>query len=395
MYDFNTLRPRRDMGAEKWLALEHVQVSDPDLVPYSIADMEFAAAPEITAALRDAAEFGVYGYTVADDPYREAVCAWMDRRHNWAVEPTWMLQTFGVIPAVNLAVQALTAPGDGVILQPPVYPPFRHVVRGTGRALLENPLRAVDGRYEMDLDGLAALAARPDAKLLIFCSPQNPTGRVWKRAELQAVADICSNCGVTVFSDEIHADFVYPGSVHIPFAALDGPAARGCIVGTSASKSFNLAGLATANIIVPDPELRDRLAAKTVGTTGEFNSYFGTCATRAAYERAEGWLDELLVVIRGNYEYCKQYLSEKFPSVVVYPLEGTYLLWADFRGLGLGADELEAMLKEHQLYFSEGKSFGTGGAGFERINLACPRRCLEAAMARLAQAAGELALLPD
>lgn len=392
MYDFTTLKPRRGMGAEKWLSLEHSPAGSPNLVPYSIADMEFSTAPEITAALRDAAAFGIYGYTVADGAYLESVCAWMDRRHDWAVEPTWIFQTFGVIPAVNLAVHTLTRPGEGVIIQPPVYPPFRQVVVNTGRTLLENPLRVVEGRYEMDLEGLAALAARPDAKLLVLCSPHNPVGRVWTREELQSVADLCAANGVTVFSDEIHADFTYPGHVHIPFAALDGPAARGCIVGTSASKSFNLAGLATANIIVSDPELRDRLNSRTAGYTGEFNSYFGLCATRAAYEQGGGWLEELLSVIRGNYEYCQQFLNDKFPSVVVYPLEGTYLLWADFRSLGLKPDELEHILTRRQLYFSQGKAFGTGGAGFERINLACPRRCLEAAMERLDRLAADLNL---
>ena len=293
------------------------------------------------------------------------------------------------IPAMNLALHALTAPGDAVIIQPPVYPPFRAVVTSTGRRVLENPLRVKDGRYEMDLEGLEALARRSEAKVFFLCSPHNPVGRVWTRRELQAAADICAANGVTVFSDEIHADFVHPGSVHIPFAALDGPAARECIVGTSASKSFNLAGLVTANIIVSDPDLRARLTGKVVGYTGEYTNYFGLAATRAAYEQGEPWLEALLEVIRGNYDYCKNFMAEKFPSVTVYPLEGTYLLWADFNSLGLEPAELERFMVEHQLYLDEGYLFGTGGAGFERINLACPRQCLTAAMERLDAAAAE------
>lgn len=392
MYDFTTFKPRRGIGAEKWSTFERQNVDNPDLAPYSIADMEFLVAPEITAALKEAADYGVYGYTMATDAYREAVCAWMDRRHGWVVEPTWMFQTYGVVPAMNLAVHALTEPGDGVIIQPPVYPPFRAVVAATGRRVLENPLRLVDGRYVMDLEGFEALARRPEAKVFFLCSPHNPVGRVWTRAELQALADICAANGVTVFSDEIHADFIHPGSVHTPFAALDGPAARGCIVGTSASKSFNLAGLVTANIIVPDPDLRGKLTGKIVGYTGEFTNYIGLTATRAAYEQGAPWLEALLAVIRGNYEYCKEFLAEKFPSVVVYPLEGTYLLWADFSSLGLEAAELERFMTEHQLYLDEGYIFGPGGAGFERINLACPRQCLAAAMERLDAAAAEFGL---
>lgn len=389
MYDFTTFKPRRGIGAEKWSTFERQAVDNPDLAPYSIADMEFPAAPEITAALKEAADFGIYGYTVADSSYRDAVCAWMDRRHGWAVEPTWIFQTYGVVPAMNLALHALTAPGDAVIIQPPVYPPFRAVVTSTGRRVLENPLRVKDGRYEMDLEGLEALACRSEAKVFFLCSPHNPVGRVWTRRELQAAADICAANGVTVFSDEIHADFVHPGSVHTPFAALDGPAARECIVGTSASKSFNLAGLVTANIIVSDPDLRARLTGKVVGYTGEYTNYFGLAATRAAYEQGEPWLEALLEVIRGNYEYCKNFMAEKFPSVTVYPLEGTYLLWADFNSLGLEPAELERFMVEHQLYLDEGYIFGTGGAGFERINLACPRQCLTAAMERLDAAAAE------
>ncbi|HJG86257.1 MalY/PatB family protein [Pseudoflavonifractor capillosus] len=387
MYDFTTLRPRRGMGAEKWSTFEAMDVDNPALVPYSVADMEFAAAPQITAAIQKAASFGVYGYTTADGPYRRAVCRWMARRHGWTVEPEWMFQTFGVVPAMNLAVHALIQPGEGVIIQPPVYPPFRRVVENTGRRVWENPLKLENGRYVMDLEGLEALAARPDVKLFFLCSPHNPVGRVWTRAELQAAADICARHGVTVFSDEIHADFVHPGHVHTPFAALDGPAAAGCIVGTSASKSFNLAGLATANIIVPDSGLRAALLDRQVGYTGEFTSYFGLAATRAAYEEAEDWLEELLAVIQGNYEYCKAFLIEKFPSVVTYPLEGTYLMWCDFRSLGLTPEAQEKFFLSCQLCLDEGYIFGSQGAGFERINLACPRPCLEAAMERLDKAA--------
>lgn len=388
MYDFTTVTPRRGMGAEKWHSFERAVPDAPGLVPFSIADMEFAAAPEISAALRERVDFGIYGYTAATAEYLRAVKGWMERRHGWRVESEWIFQTYGVIPGINLAIHALTEPGDGVIIQPPVYPPFFRVVENTGRRLCPNPLKKQEnGRYEMHYEGLEAMAAQPSVKLMLLCSPHNPVGRVWTKDELQAVADICSKHGVAVFSDEIHSDFIFPGHEHTVFATLKGLAAERAIVGTAASKTFNLAGLTTANIIVADPELRKALRAKEAGHTGEFTNYFGLTATQAAYDRAEGWLDELLPVLSGNYEYCKDYLKHKFPSVVISPQEGSYVLWADFGSFGLNDDELEAFFHAAGLWFSRGDLFGGEGKGFARINLACPKVCLEECMARLDRAA--------
>lgn len=390
MYDFETLKPRRGIGAEKWAGLEELGAEDPNLVPLSVADMEFSAAPRIQEAMGNAASFGVYGYTAADATYRAAVCGWMDRRHGWRVEPEWMFQTYGVLPGINLAIHALTRPGDGVIIQPPVYPPFRKVIENTGRTACLNPLVLTGSGYEMDFDALERLATQPEVKLLLLCSPHNPVGRVWRREELQRVADLCSWHGVTVFSDEIHADFIHPGHIYIPFATLEGESPRRSITGTAASKTFNLAGLSTANIIVPNAALRKALRAKEVGYTGEFTNYFGLTATRVAYESCGDWLDALLPVIRGNYEYCKASLAEKFPSLSVSPLEGTYLLWADFNSLGLDEESLTRFFERARLFLSAGGAFGVEGEGFRRFNLACPRRCLVDAMARLSAAAKQL-----
>lgn len=387
MHDFTTLRPRRNMGAEKWAELERSGITDPGLCPLSVADMEFQTAPEIIDALRAAVEFGVYGYTVANDAYRAAVCSWLERRHQFQTQPEWLVQVFGVVHGINLAVHALTSPGDGVIFQTPAYPPFFHVVNATGRTVLENPLKCEHGRYEMDFEGLEALVKRPEAKLMLLCSPHNPTGRVWKREELERVAQLCADNGVVVFADEIHFDFVFPPHQHTVFASLPA-AAQNCVMGCSASKSFNLAGLCTANLVIPSDALRARVSAKNIGYTGEYNGYFGVAATRAAYERGEGWLDELLTVIRGNYEYCKDFLADKFPNVIVSPQEGSYVMWCDFRALGKSSAELETLMTGAGLFFSSGDRFGVRGEGFERINLACPRSCLENAMARLAAAFG-------
>lgn len=389
-YDFETTRRRENMGASKWEAMKAAVGSVPeDLVPFSVADMEFLSAPCITEALHRAVDFGTYGYTGAHPRYTDAVCRWFATRHNWVVKPEWLVQTYGVVAAMGFALHACTKPGDGIIYQPPVYGPFRRSIEGAGRVAVPNPLKYEKGRYEMDLDHLETLCAREDVTMLMLCSPHNPTGRVWSRAELEQVADITLRHNVLVFADEIHSDFVYAPHVHTPFATLSEEAAQNCIVGTAASKTFNLAGLSTSNIVIPNEELRAAFAARA----GHFVNYFGLAAVTAAYEEGAPWLDELKEVLRGNYEYCKQFLAEKFPSVTVVPMEGTYLLWADFRSLGLTVGELEEfMTKKAMLNLDEGYIFGEGGGGFERIVLACPRRYVEAAMERLDKAAEEAGL---
>lgn len=394
MYDFETARRREGIGAEKWNMMAELTGPVPrDMVPFSIADMEFLAAPEIMEALRQAVEFGEYGYTVADERYQAAVCGWFARRHGWAVQPDWLVQTYGVVPAMLFALYAFTQPGEKIIYQPPVYGPFRRSIEQTGRIAVANPLLEKNGRYEMDFEGLEALASQPDATMLMLCSPHNPTGRVWTREELERVAEICLRHGVLVFSDEIHCDFVYAPHVHTPYAALSEEAAAHCVVGTAASKTFNLAGLATSNLIIPNPALRERLIQSVAVHAGQYINYFGLAATRAAYEQGAPWLEELKAVLQENYEYCKKFLQKKFPSVKVYPMEGTYLLWADFRSLGLGPKALEDfMLHKAGLCLDEGCIFGTEGEGYERINLACPRRYLETAMEQLDRAAAAAGL---
>ena len=388
MYDFETARPRAHMGAEKWEMMERTTGLQEGLVPFSIADMEFMAAPEIVEAMHQAADFAVYGYTVADGRFCRAVGDWMARRHGWAVEKEWLMQTYGVVSAMISVVYALTQPGEGVIYQPPVYPPFRSVVERTGRTPVENPLREVDGRYEMDLEGLEELAARPDVKLLLLCSPHNPVGRVWTREELAAVSDICARHGVAVFADEIHCDFVYAPHVHVPYATVSPEAARHSVTAVSASKTFNLAGLSTANLIIPDEGLRAACRKAMECHTGQFINYFGLAATTAAYEKGEAWLEELKEVLQRNAQLCRDILARDFPAARVFPLEGTYLLWVDFNCLGLSAGELEDyMVHEAGLCLDEGHIFGPEGAGFERINLACPWRFLERGLERLRLAA--------
>ncbi|MBQ1351359.1 MAG: pyridoxal phosphate-dependent aminotransferase [Oscillospiraceae bacterium] len=385
-YDFETLQQRRDGSAEKWNKMIRAGYTDPEIVPFSVADMEFMAAPEILEALREKAEFGVFGYTSVDCSYREAVCRWMEQRHGWQTQPEWQVQTGGVVAAIGAAIRAFTQPGDGILIQPPIYPPFHRLVVQNDRVVLENPLQYENGRYTMDFDDLEEKAKT--AKMLLLCSPHNPVGRVWTKEELQKVAEICNRHHVLVFSDEIHFDFVYPGHTHTVYATLSETCRENCIVGTAASKSFNLAGLSTSNIIIPNEKLRDQFARQSFLEAGRLNHYFGTAATKAAYEKGAGWLDELLVYLEENMLFCQQFLEKHFPKVTVSPLEGTYLLWADFRSFGLDAKALEQfMTQEAGLFLDEGWIFGKQGEGFERINLACPRRYLQSALERLRKAA--------
>lgn len=393
-YDFETTRRRANMGMGKWEAAKAALGADvpEDLVPFSVADMEFVAAPCIREALHEAVDFGTYGYCGPHDRFNDAVCAWFRERHGWTVEPEWFVQTYGVVTAMTCALLACTKEGDGVIYQPPAYPPFKRSIEMTGRRAVADPLVCREGRYEMDFDRLEALCAREDVTMLMLCSPHNPTGRVWTRAELERVAEICLRHSVTVFADEIHSDFIHAPHVHTPFASLSPQTAEITITGTAPSKTFNLAGLATSNIIISNEDLRRRFRDAAERCGGHFINYFGIAAATAAYEKGGPWLDELLGVLQGNYEYCKEFFAEKFPSVTVYPMEGTYLLWADLRSFGLDDRALEDFLCKAGIHVNQGCSFGEEGSGFIRVVLACPRRYLAAALERLDRAAAQAGL---
>lgn len=382
--DFETVCARVGMGAEKWDAAA-AQGCPPDIVPFTVADMEFKTAPVVIEAVKKAADFGLWGYTGIPQGYRDAVLGWVGRRHGWQAQPNWLVGTAGVVAAMYTAVRAFTQPGDGIIVQPPVYPPFFSSVQAAGREVLENPLRLQNGRYVMDLEQLRQLA--PKAKMMLFCSPHNPVGRVWQREEVAAVAEICRENDVILFSDEIHCDILMPGQRHTSVGALGEAVLQNSLVAVSASKTFSLAGLPCSSLFIANDKLR-KAFKKQMGHDGMgFNSYFGTVAAQAAYEKGEPWMEEMLAVVAGNYAYIKEYIENNIPNVKLMPLEGTYLGWLDFSALGLDAEQRQAFLQQEALlYMNAGERFGTGGAGFERINLACPRSVLQGAMQRLAQA---------
>lgn len=392
MYDFETLHPRRGVGANKWdWMYKSIPETGDDIVPFSVADMEFANAPEIAQGVGEFLANNILGYSSPTKSYRKAVVDWMARRHNWTIQPEWIVDYPGVVPALFHLARLLAEPSEGIILFTPVYYPFFDAVRKGGRELVECPLINNDGHYEIDFDTFEKLAANPKNKILFFCSPHNPVGRVWTREELERVAKICLANGVTPVSDEIHADLIMPGHTHIPFASLSPEVEQACIVCTAPSKTFNTAGLMTSNIVVANEELRERLLDFRASQAVFSCNTAGYVACETAYNHCEGWLEELLVVLERNRQLLASYITENLPQLKVIELEGTYLQWIDCRGLGLGPDELEKfMVEKAQLFLDEGKVFGKVGEGFERINIACPTWILEAALERLKTAIDSL-----
>lgn len=384
-YDFTTVIDRTGTGSKKWNAM---YMEKPDVaegtVPMSTADMEFANAPEIREGLSKYASKAVYGYTEATQEYTEAVVNWMKKRHDFEIEGEWIVQTAGVIPGLAAMVQAYTKPGEGVIIMPPVYFPFKYVTELSGRKLVENPLKLTESGYEIDFDDLERKAADADTKLLIFCSPHNPVGRVWTKDELSRLMDICIRNDIFILDDEIHNDLIMPGYKHTVLATVSEEAKQHCAVCTAPSKSFNLAGMQTSNIIIANSEKRKALMYEKLKSFSLDLNIFGYEACRLAYTKGEAWLDECIEVINENARFVERFMAENLPEVKVYPLQGTYLLWVDFRALGMNYEELkELMVKEADIFLDEGYMFGEAGRGFERFNIACPAAVVKAAMNRI------------
>ncbi len=388
-YDFDRLVERRGSNSLKW-DFGEAFTGYRDLLPLWVADMDFAAPPPVQKAIRRRAAHGIYGYSDRSAAYGQAVQGWMKRRFGWEIETEWLVWTPGIVTALNLAVQAFTRPLDKVVIQPPVYHPFSLAVTHNGRQLALNPLHLEDGRYRMDPEGLEKLVDE-GTRLLIFCSPHNPVGRVWSRQELLRLADICLRHGLIIVSDEIHADLVLPGCQHTPLASLSPDIAALTVTCTSPSKTFNLAGLQTSNLIIPGRELRQRFRQALAAAGLMLPNPFGIVALEAAYNQGEEWLEQLLGYLQGNFDFLRAFVSREIPKLKVFPLEGTYLAWLDFRGFGLDAGRIkELLLKEAGLWLDDGASFGEGGSGFQRLNIACPRARLAEALERLARVFGKL-----
>jgi len=356
-----------------------------------VADMDFISPRSVVNALTARAQHGIYGYTAPTQDFYQSVVRWMQRRHDWEIAPEWICITPGIVPALNMLVRAFVSPGDRVLIQPPVYRPFYRAIQNNNAELAFNPLVYEDGRYRMDIEDLEAKCRDPKVKMAILCNPHNPVGRVWTREELAQFGEICIDHGVLVVSDEIHGDLIYKGNIFTPFANANDSFSQNSIICTSPSKTFNLAGLQTSCVVIPNEDLRSSFekVLQSNGLSGI--STFGVVAAQAAYDHGEEWLVRLLEYIEDNLKYLEQYIAEHIPQLTVVRPEGTYLVWLDCHRLRLGKWELKQfMLEEAKVYLEEGFIFGPEGEGFERINIACPRATLVEALDRIRQAVGKL-----
>ncbi|OGB95423.1 MAG: cystathionine beta-lyase [candidate division NC10 bacterium RBG_16_65_8] len=387
---FDAAIERRGTGSLKWDGMrKRFGVEGDDLLPMWVADMEFRPPEAVVEALVRRANQGLFGYAVPPPAYFAAIGEWMRRRHGWEVKEEWIASTPGVVCAVNLLIRALTDRGDGVVIQPPVYHPFRRGIEDNGCRVLSNPLLLDGDRYRMDLDDLERKL--PDAKLLILCSPHNPVGRVWTAEELRAVGDLCLRHGVIVVSDEIHFDLVFPSHAHTVFATLSDDLAQQSIVCTAASKTFNLPGLQSAMTVIPNPRIRRDFAHMLRACGIPESNVFCLDAVAAAYTHGEDWLVELLAYLEGNVDALFRFVETEIPQIRVVRPEGTFLAWLDCRALGLEPGRLEQLLlSKGRLVLNQGYTFGPGGEGFVRLNLGCPRRMLEDGLTQLARAVRSL-----
>jgi len=392
-YDFDSSVDRTGTDCIKWDYLKEFFGKD-DLDAFWVADMDFKAPDEILKPIRDRAAHGVFGYTAKPPEFYSAVIEWFQKRYQWKIQKEWIVTTPGVVPALNLAVQEFTEPGDGIIIQPPVYFPFMHAVELNGRTLLDNTLQLRDGIYRMDFEDLERKASK--ASMLILCSPHNPVARVWSESELDELGRICREHDLFVFSDEIHADIVFNPHRHLPTPAVNSDLARRTISAFATSKTFNLAGLQLSINIIPDQEIRERFKKTIEKLHLNMSNIFGIVGTRAAYENGEPWLDQLLEYLWGNFTAVRDHFESEIPKITVLEPEGTFLLWLDCRKLELSDKQLASLFVHRAgLALSAGEMFGQGGSGFMRLNIACPRINLINAARKLKTALEDDSPLPE
>ena len=386
-FDFDEEVDRREVPALK----PHPMVLGKDgqhLFAAGVADMDFKAPPPVLAALKKRLDHGVFGYETVPDGLVPALTYWLEKRHGWTVDPAHILRAPNILNSLAIAASLFTDPGDGIIVQPPVFFDFYDVITENRRHVIKNPLLLNKGRYEMDFDGLEQLAAKPGNKMLFLCNPHNPVGRVWIRDELRTLADICRRNRVLVVSDEIHADITFPGHPYTPYASLGEAEAGNSITLISPAKSFNIASCCSAFTIVSDQARRRAFQAENSRLTTNKNNAFASVAMETAYRDGEPWLNAVMDYIGQNLSLVRESL-DTLPQVTLVEPEGTFLLWIDFRGLGLQQEDLTAFLRNQAGWaVTRGPAFGEEGIGFARLNIACRRASLAAAMKQL-----ELAVL--
>ena len=383
-YNFDELIDRTHTNCLKYDARTHFFGKE-DVLPLWVADMDFKTPDFIVDAIRKRAEHEVFGYTFRPESYYQSIIDWMKRRHNWDIQKEWISFSPGVVAGFTLAIEAFSEPGDGVIIQTPVYFPFFDSVKHTGRELIENPLQLKDGRYYFDLEDLKQKIT-PKTKLLLLSNPHNPGGMAWNRDELSDLAKVCLENKVMIISDEIHSDLIFEGNRHTPLAGISEEIAQNCVICMAPSKTFNIAGLTTSILVIPNK--RHFMAYERVMSIPHLHmgNIFGTVALEAAYTHGDEWLAQLLAYLKGNFDFLNQFFQENLPEVKVMKPEATYLIWLDFSAFKLTDEALNQKLIDAGVGLNRGIQFGKQGSGYMRLNMGCPRAVLQEALNRIQKA---------
>lgn len=382
-YNFDAIIPRKDTNSLKYDFAEK-RGKPKDILPMWVADMDFRVPESVSKRLIELGEHGIYGYSETGKQYFNAVANWMETYHNWRVKEEWLVKTPGVVFAIAMAIRALTKEEDAILIQQPVYYPFSEMVLSNDRKLISNNLTYEEGKYTIDFEDFERKITENQVKLFILCNPHNPVGRVWTKEELVRLGDICLKHNVIVVSDEIHQDFIYEGYKHEVFMNLKKEYEDITITCTAPSKTFNLAGLQISNVFIANPEIRKKVKSEINKVGYSQLNIAGIVACEAAYTEGREWLEELKCYLKDNLDFLRDFLVTYIPQIRLIEPEGTYLVWIDFRGLGLDEDERqEFIVKKANLWLDSGTMFGSTGEGFERINIACPRSILQQALEQL------------
>ncbi|GET32609.1 aminotransferase [Prolixibacter bellariivorans] len=384
-YNFDEVIDRKGTNCIKYDRLEQF-CGNPDALPMWVADTDFRVPDFIMDAIRERADHEVLAYSFRPESYHQSIIDWMKKRHDWDIKREWISFSPGVVPAVTMLIMALTNEDDKVIVQPPVYFPFFTCVKGSGRELVENPLKLENGRYYFDFEDLKA-KIDDKTKMLLLSSPHNPGGMVWTKEELTELGRICKEKGVIIVSDEIHSDLVYPGHKHVPLPSISEELAEITVVCMAPNKTFNIAGLSSAFLVIPQKKMRVRYERLLNVLHVHGGNIFGTVATEAAYTHGEEWLDELLEYLQGNLKYLNEFMADRLPKIKVMQPESTFLVWLDFRDYGLSEKEMkDVLVNKAGVAMNVGSTFGSGGEGYFRMNIGCPRSTLQEGLERIEKA---------
>lgn len=389
MFNFDEIIDRSDNFSVKWSEMD-INFGSNDLLPMWVADMDFKVAPAILESLKNRLEQGIYGYTTRPESYNDSIKNWLEKRFQWSINKNWLLFSPGVIPTISLAIDSLTKERDKIMIQQPVYSPFSSVVRNNNRELVVSPLKKIEnGDYVMDYENIENNIR--NVKMFLLCNPHNPVGRVWRKEELEKLGEICLKHNVIVISDEIHSDIIFKNHKHTPFASISDELSNITITCMSPSKSFNIAGLQCSYAITSNEDYLYALDKAFTRIDIKRNNAFSLVATEAAYKNCENWLDQLLIYLESNADFVVDYINKNIPEVFVKKPEGTYLMWLDFSKLNKTDLEVKkALLNVGKVALNYGPSFGIGGEGFHRLNIACPKLMLRDALSRIEKAVSYL-----